>query len=106
MFRCLAILLSLTFALSARAADYSLQVETAVGRCIMQHLDGIEGRAAMAALVRACELSVLGREPQPTSGEDGFLVRCRVASDPEWVEYRLVTRRQCRELNGMRLPPE
>jgi len=92
---------------AAQAASLDLAAESRIGRCILEHLDGIHGRDAVAALVRACELSVLGAAPEREPAEavdDSFLVRCRVASDPEWVEYRLISRRQCRAVNGVHLP--
>lgn len=106
MLRCIVALAVLTvLAPTAMAVDLDRAAESRIGRCILRHLDGVHGRDALAALVLACERSVLGSAPEPApAADDRFLVRCRVATDPEWVEYRLVTRRQCRAVNGVHLP--
>jgi hypothetical protein len=58
------------------------------------------GRAAWVIATAPAGTGPHGRTPASQG-----LVRCRVASDPEWVEYRLITRRQCRAVNGVHLPP-
>jgi hypothetical protein len=70
----------------------------AVAACVIANLDRAYTEAALAALAASCR-ALAG--PAPTSADGGgLLVRCKVAGDPEWVEFRLVTRGQCAAAGG------
>jgi hypothetical protein len=73
-------------------------LDPAVASCVIANLDRAYTDAALAALAASCK-ALAG--PVPAGADkDQLLVRCKVAGDPEWVEFRLVTRRQCAAAEG------
>ena len=74
-------------------------LEPAVASCVLAHLDAARTAIAARLLVKACQkLAAAARDPVPD--EDQIFVKCKVAGDPEWIEFRLVTRRQCAAAAG------
>ncbi|MCB2054182.1 MAG: hypothetical protein KDE35_08085 [Geminicoccaceae bacterium] len=55
-------------------------------------------------LVGFCEALGIEEDPgparSPLDGDDAYFVKCEVASDPEWIGFRLITRKQCDALEG------
>jgi hypothetical protein len=76
-------------------------MDPVTARCVLDNLRFAEGRAAVELIHDACA-SLAAQSPGDGTG---YLVRCKVAADPDWIEFRLVTRRQCDDASGKALPP-
>ncbi len=74
-------------------------LDPAVAACVIANLDRAYTEAALAALAASCA-ALAGPASASADGGGGLLVRCKVAGDPEWVEFRLVTRGQCAAAGG------
>jgi hypothetical protein len=84
-----------------RAVPAGAPMDPATARCILNNLRFAENRAA-AELVREACTSLIGQgDGTDAPGGDGYLVRCKVQGDPEWIEFRLLTRGQCDAANGV-----
>jgi hypothetical protein len=84
----------------ASAADAAPPPDPAVARCILQNLDRARGWTSAELVRQACE-GLVGPNARTEDSGAGYLVECRVSSDPEWIEFRLVTRSQCDQANGV-----
>jgi hypothetical protein len=80
------------------AQDPVADLDRAVARCVLDHLPHTYGDEAVRLLRESCTALIEGGAGDAQAGE--FLVRCRVAGDPEWIDFRLVTRSQCASANG------
>jgi hypothetical protein len=80
------------------------ELEPAVAACVLDRLGAAITESAALLLVQACaRLVYAAAAPDPDAGgqgDDQLFVRCKVGGDPEWVEFRLVTRRQCAAAAG------
>jgi len=70
-----------------------------IASCVIANLDAAYTAAAARLLVQACTRLVAAGAASP-GGDDQLFVKCKVAGDPEWIEFRLVTRRQCANAAG------
>lgn len=78
-------------------------LEPAVAACVLERLDAAFTESATLLLVQACTRLVYAAVPEPHAGDgkgDQLFVRCKVGGDPEWLEFRLVTRGQCAAAAG------
>lgn len=76
-------------------------LEPAVAACVLERLDAAITESATLLLVQACTRLVYAAAPEPDAAEgDRLFVRCKVGGDPEWLEFRLVTRGQCAAAAG------
>lgn len=77
------------------------------GRTIFAHQsDALPNPTALtptsaSLLVQSCRELVAANGGSTPVGDDQLFVHCKVAGDPEWVEFRLVTRRQCAQAAGV-----
>ena len=83
------------------AAEAAMDPVTA--RCVLNNLRFADSRGG-AELVREACASLTG-QPDKVEGEAAYLVRCKVGGDPEWIEFRLVTRGQCEAAQGVAAAP-
>lgn len=74
-------------------------LEPAVASCVLANIDAALTRTAAALLVQSCTALVNAGAMQPGNADQMF-VKCKVAGDPEWIEFRLITRRQCIQAAG------
>ena len=72
-----------------------------VARCVLRNLPLAETRASAELLTEAC--ATLVRQGIADAPSDGarYLTKCYVPGDPEWVEFRLLTRAQCASAKGV-----
>jgi hypothetical protein len=73
-----------------------------VARCVLENLDRARGWTDGYLVRQACE-GLVGPAAEAARARDpghSYLVECRVPDDPEWIEFRLVTRQQCDQANG------
>ncbi len=106
MFRVLIASLLLVFAASAGRAQPGpapAPMDRDVARCVLERIYGVEGRAAVEALTEACRALYRRELRAQLAPRARVLIRCRVAGDPDWIAYRLVTPAQCRRANGVSL---
>jgi hypothetical protein len=78
-------------------------LEPAIAACVLDRLGAVLTESTALLLVRACTRLVQAATDGPNGGEGRqgqLFVRCKVAGDPEWLEFRLVTRQQCASAAG------
>jgi hypothetical protein len=76
-------------------------MDPAVARCVLSNLERAGTRAAAGLLLETCATLVGQGQSAPAPDGGDYLTRCYVPGDPEWVEFRLLTRGQCRLANGV-----
>lgn len=99
--------LAVSALLTAPAAAYESRVpyismdalEPAVASCVLANIDAALTPTAASLLVQSCTALVAAGGASPQN-DDQLFVKCKVAGDPEWIEFRLVTRRQCAAAAG------
>ena len=74
-------------------------LEPAVASCVLANLDAARTSVAATLLVQTCTALVAAGGTAPAN-DDQLFVRCKVADDPDWIEFRLITRRQCAAAAG------
>jgi hypothetical protein len=75
-------------------------VDARVARCILDNMALARGKGSADLVAEACRALI---EQAETDAQDGSitLVKCVVPGDPEWIEFRLLTRTQCSNAAGI-----
>jgi hypothetical protein len=73
-----------------------------VAACVLDRLGTALTETAVVLLVQSCTRLVASAagDAGNGAGDSQLFVRCKVAGDPEWLEFRLVTRGQCAAAAG------
>jgi hypothetical protein len=75
-------------------------IDARVARCILDNIALSRAKGSAELVAEACRALIQGAD---TDTQDGSitLVKCVVPGDPEWVEFRLLTRSQCANAAGI-----
>lgn len=85
----------------ARADEPATPVtDDRVARCILENVALARSRAAAELVAQACEALIRQADSDPDDASLA-LVKCFVPGDPEWIEFRLLTRSQCAKAAGI-----
>ena len=71
-----------------------------VARCVLQNVALARSKAAAELVAEACRALIQQADRDPAD-QSYALVKCFVPGDPEWVEFRLLTRTQCSNAAGI-----
>ena len=87
---------------SASAAEKAAAppMDARVARCVLENVALARSKAAAELVAEACEALIHQADSDPADGSYA-LVKCFVPGDPEWVEFRLLTRTQCSNAAGI-----
>ena len=72
-------------------------MDVRVARCILNNVALARSEAGAELVAEACRALVR----QADGDESDALVKCFVPGDPEWIEFRLLTRGQCARAAGI-----
>jgi hypothetical protein len=77
-------------------------LDAAVAACVLDRLGTALTETAVLLLVQSCTRLVAAAtgDADPGTEKGELFVRCKVDGDPEWLEFRLVTRGQCAAAAG------
>ena len=75
-------------------------MDARVARCVLENVALARSKAAAELVAEACEALIHQADSDPADGSYA-LVKCFVPGDPEWVEFRLLTRTQCSNAAGI-----
>ena len=75
-------------------------IDARVARCILDNIALARGKGSAELIAEACRALI---QNAGADAQDGSitLVKCVVPGDPEWVEFRLLTRSQCADAAGV-----
>ncbi len=73
-------------------------MDARVARCVLDNIVLARTRAAADLVAEACRSLILQADGD---GDNIALVKCVVPGDPQWVEFRLLTRTQCADAAGI-----
>jgi hypothetical protein len=75
-------------------------IDARVARCVLDNIALARGRGSADLIAEACRALI---QNAGADAQDGSitLVKCVVPGDPEWVEFRLLTRSQCADAAGI-----
>ena len=95
----LAVLCGLPSPVLAQAATQSA-IDARVARCILDNIALARGKGSAELIAEPCRALI---QNAGADAQDGSitLVKCIVPGDPEWVEFRLLTRSQCADAAGV-----
>lgn len=75
-------------------------MDARVARCVLENVALARSKAAAELVAEACRALIAQADSDPADASYA-LVKCFVPGDPEWVEFRLLTRTQCANAAGI-----
>lgn len=75
-------------------------MDARVARCVLKNVALARSKAAAELVAEACRALIQQTAGDPAD-ESFALIKCFVLGDPEWVEFRLLTRAQCSNAAGI-----